>query len=110
MVEDEGSSKMFTGRGRSHASCLHTHLHYYTSLKTQDLRKTKNSKAVFFCFIWLNNSWTHWLELVTRAFGIVTVGFKLVTEEFELVARGLKLVTRGFELVTCKVETVDLNC
>ena len=79
MVGDEGSSKMLTERGRSHASCLHTHLHYYTYLKTQDLRKTKNFKAVLFCFLWLNNSWTYRFELVTRGFDIVTVGFKLVT-------------------------------
>ena len=79
MVGDEGSSKMLTWTGRSHTSCLHTHLHYNTYLKTEDLKKMTNFKAVLFCFLWLNNSSTHRFELVTRGFNIVTVEFKPVT-------------------------------
>ena len=70
-------------------------------LKTEDLRKRGNLKAVYLSFQWSNDSGTRGFELVTR-------GSELITRGFEHVTRGFKLVTRGFELATRKVELLDL--
>ena len=63
---------------------------------------SKNLKAVYLSFHWINGSPTRGFELANR-------GSEFVTREFELVTRGFELMTRESELVTRRFELAFLN-